>query len=485
MRSSAILCLLAFAAIATAQPEKSERVAGIVVNSVTGAPLPRVQIHLRIEPDAQSWGTMTAPDGRFAITGMPPGAYSLTIERAGFSVPPDLPEEMTLGDGSAGNLHFALVPDGSISGRVTDAAGQPAEDVELLAEPDFDSADSPRAVTDANGKFRIGGLAPGQYRLRAFPQNTYAPPEQRSDGTTDVQDAPTRSHAIQVASSAETSNVDLVLSRVPIVGVNGKVESAPPGAINTQLLLESRDGERTTGGVKPDGTFRLWRLYPGDYELQALWQTADGATIRSAPAAFHIEGANVDNIHLHPAAPTNITGRIVFDDDAARPAHGAIAKLVLLNAGLHTAAVTADIAPDGSFEIPNVPAGRYRPSLTWDGAYVTSGLLDLTGGPVGDLNLHASSAVGTISGVTAPGSAVILVLDGPGALPRVTDAGANGAYSFHSVAPGAYRIVALPQPQRDAFLSRAGDYRDLTENVEIHSRQKLSRNLTRRALTGR
>ena len=480
MRNKILFALLLCATFVSAQSETADRVAGAVVNAATGKPLARVQIHLRREQDAQSYGAMTAFDGRFSIAGVPPGSYFLKIERAGFAVAPDLPEELEIGAEDTANLHFALTPEGAITGRVTDAAGQPVEDVELRA-------DSASARTDANGQFRIGGLAPGQYRLRAIPQNTWTPPEHRSDGTTDVQDAPTWSRPVQVASASETSGVEIRLARVPIVGASGKVEDAPPNATHTQLLLESRDnGERTTGGVKPDGSFHLWRLYPGDYELHAVWQLPDGSTVRSAPAEFHIEGANnVENLRLHPAAPMTVTGRVVFDDEAARPVHGAVTKIVLLDAGIHTSAVTADITPDGSFEIPNVPPGRYRPTLTWNGAYADAPLLDLTTPPPAELTIHASSAVASISGSTEPGATVILTLDGPGSLPRVTDANPNGAFSFHSVAPGAYRIVAIPQAERDAFLDRAADYRDLTEALTLAPRQNLTHNLQPRNLTGR
>jgi hypothetical protein len=483
MRNKLLLALLLWTPFVSAQSEKNDRVAGTVVNAATGKPLARVQIHLRREPDAQSYGAMTTADGRFSITSVPPGSYFLKIERAGFAVAPDLPEEMEIGAEDTANLHFALTPEGAITGRVTDAAGQPVEDVELRAESDLSASDS-QARTDANGQFRIGGLAPGQYRLRAIPQNSYTPPEHRSDGTTDVQDAPTWSRPVQVASANETSGVEIRLARVPIVGVSGKVENAPPNATHTQLLLESRDnGERTTGGVKPDGSFHLWRLYPGDYELHAIWQLPDGSAVRSAPADFHIEGPNnIENLRLHPAAPMTVTGRVIFDDEAARPVHGAVTKIVLLDAGIHTSAVTADITPDGAFEIPNVPPGRYRPTLTWNGAYADAPLLDLTTSPPAELTIHASSAVASIAGTTEPGDAVILTLDGPGSLPRVTDANPTGAFSFHSVAPGAYRIVAIPQAERDAFLDRAPDYRDLTEALTLAPRQKVTHNLQPRHL---
>jgi hypothetical protein len=484
MQNKYLLALLLCASLAGAQSEKADRVAGDVVNAATGKPLARVQIHLRREPDGQSWGAMTDSGGRFSIASMPAGSYSLEIERAGFAVPPDLPEEMEIGAADNSHLHFALTPEGAITGRVTDAAGQPVEDVEIRAESDFASPDSSRARTDANGDFRIGGLAPGQYRLRAIPQNSYTPPEQRSDGTTDVQDAPTWSRPVQVASAEETGGVEIRLARVPIVGVSGKIENPPPNAASTQLLLESRDnGQRTSGGVKPDGSFHLWRLYPGDYELRAIWQLQDGSTVRSAPAGFRIEGANsVENLRLHPAAPMTVTGHVVFDDEAARPVHGEVTKIVLLDAGLHLAAVTANLTPDGAFQIPNVPPGRYRPTLTWRGAYADAPLVDLTTTAPTDLAIHASSAVASISGTTEPGDAVILTLDGPGSLPRVTDANPDGAFSFHSVAPGAYRIVALPQAERDVFLGRPADYRDLTEALTVAPREKLTQTLRPRHL---
>src|SRR3569833_2311467 len=156
MRNKILFALLLCATFVSAQSETADRVAGAVVNAATGKPLARVQIHLRREQDAQSYGAMTASDGRFSIAGVPPGSYFLKIERAGFAVAPDLPEELEIGAEDTANLHFALTPEGAITGRVTDAAGQPVEDVELRA-------DSASARTDANGQFRIGGLAPGQY----------------------------------------------------------------------------------------------------------------------------------------------------------------------------------------------------------------------------------------------------------------------------------------------------------------------------------
>src|SRR4051812_49191136 len=84
----ALLCAaMGFAQTPTPKPAS---VSGAVVNSVTGTPLPRVHVMLAVESgEARTYGAMTTSDGKFSITGMLPGAYSLTLERIGFSMPAD------------------------------------------------------------------------------------------------------------------------------------------------------------------------------------------------------------------------------------------------------------------------------------------------------------------------------------------------------------------------------------------------------------
>src|SRR5215831_3755386 len=84
--ASMLLAVCSCMAIAVAQsPSRSEpgSLTGIVSNSVTGNPVVRAHVTLQSYPNV--YGAMTTVDGRFSITTIVPGSYSLLVERRGYS----------------------------------------------------------------------------------------------------------------------------------------------------------------------------------------------------------------------------------------------------------------------------------------------------------------------------------------------------------------------------------------------------------------
>lgn len=508
--------LLCAAALAQGQTAgKPASVSGLVVDSVTGAPIPRAHVILGLDAEEdRTYGAMTTANGRFSITAMAPGSYAITIERIGYSMPSDAdaPDNLVLRPGDYKNdLRLKLVPAGAITGRVTNADGEPVEGVRVLAwgEPGVVGSDVD-GRTDAKGRFRIGGLGPGRYRVEAIPQNLYPPAEQRTDGTVDAEDAPTYyplsltfrlGAKVQVMAGSETGGIEIQLARVPIVAVGGKVEGAPPDALNAQLFVAQQGGGgHSTAGIKPDGTFRIWRLYPGKYELTALWEAPGGRDLQSAPVDFEVAGSSIDKLVLRLIPPMDIAGRLEFQDDAAKPDPKAAPKLMLLNAGIRGGEKVVDVAPDGSFHVEQLRAGKYRVTPSWN-AYVASmqlggtaidgSLLDLTNGSGGgELSVRLSAATGSVSGNVsddkgaAAGASVVLVFDGEGGgvPPRFATAGAGGMYRFDGVAPGKYKLVVLPDADTSTAMrtDELEEYEDLMESIGIHPAEKLSRDLERR-----
>ena len=108
--------------------QKSASVEGIVVNDVTGAPLPRVHVSLWNYDDGihRDYGAITNPDGTFSITGMPPLGYGIIISRAGFANPRPGRTAVTLiaGEHHAPDLKLPMVPSGAIAGRVLGPDGE-------------------------------------------------------------------------------------------------------------------------------------------------------------------------------------------------------------------------------------------------------------------------------------------------------------------------------------------------------------------------
>lgn len=518
--ASAPLLLAALLCAATAfAAEKPASISGVVVNSITGAPLPRVHIILGLDAEEdRTYGAMTTADGKFSITDMVPGSYAITMERIGFSMPTDAdaPDNLVLRpDEKKGDLLLKLVPAGAITGRVTNAEGEPAEGLRVLAwgDPGVVGSDVD-GTTDAKGRFRIGGLGPGRYRVEAIPANLYTPTEQRTDGTVDVEDAPTyyprsltfrQAARVQVAAGSETSGVEIQLARVPIVAVSGKVDGAPAGSLNAQLIINAQQGccGHSTAGIKPDGTFRVWRLYPGKYEISAWWQAPGERDFQTAPVDFEVAGSNIDKLSLRLIPPADIAGRLEFQDDGARPAKNAPAKVTLVSAGIRGGAMSADVAADGVFHLEQLRAGKYRVIPSWSNAYVASmqlggvaidgSLLDLTTSAAasGALSVRLSSATGSVSGSVvddkgpAAGARVALVFDGEGGgvPPRFATTNPSGMYLLDGIAPGKYKLVAMQEADSDYVMQsgRLDDYDDLMESIEIHPSEKLSHDLKKQA----
>jgi protocatechuate 3,4-dioxygenase beta subunit len=512
----ALFC--AAAAIAQTLTERPAGVAGSVINSLTGATLPHAHVILNAQGlDGRTYGALTTAEGSFSINGVSPGAYSVTIEHAGYLMPdgPGIYADINLRSGEKkDNLVFRLVPAGSIRGRVTNLDGEPLEGVRVETEAAPGAFADRNALTDAKGEFRIGGLPVSKYRIKATPSNAGEPPEKRSDGAAekidDQEDAPTYypnalnphdATRVNVNAGAESSGIDVKLARVPVIEVSGKAEG-PDGSSNPQLWVASADGRgRSFSGIKRDGTFRIWGLFPGEYEISAVWQGSDGREFRSPPATLEVAGSNIDHLLLRMVEPANITGHLEFQNEAAKPAQNSSLRLTLINTGLNGNSFSMNVAVDGTFRLFQVPAGKYRLLPSWKNVYIPSmklgsreiegSLLDLSAGSSSEeLSVRLGAAVGTISGVVSDekgpvaAARVALVFDQRpnGVPPRIATSNAEGIYSFSGVAPGRYKIVAVQEEDNDIAQGAAIDgYDEVMDSIEMHPAEKISHNLKRQA----
>jgi hypothetical protein len=102
------------------------------------------------------------PDGRYAVENLSPGTYRVHA-RAGTRVASSDAVEVKAGEVRRG-VDLTLVEGGAIEGVVADAAGKPIADA--WVESSHDAAPHlERAATDAEGRFRLAGLAAGTWRL--------------------------------------------------------------------------------------------------------------------------------------------------------------------------------------------------------------------------------------------------------------------------------------------------------------------------------
>ena len=523
---------LAAAAVGVAQTqppkadEKPASVQGEVRNSVSGMPIERAHVSLRRYKTGgfDKYGALTNAEGKFRIAGIPAGSYQVTLDRVGYVAPLEVtrsPVTLTP-DEKKDNLQLKLVPVGAISGRVLDADGQPVDGLQVHAERGEQTMRS--GVTDDRGQYRIGGLDPGRYRVRAETQKRPMPPEIRTDGTTEILYADTyHPGALDVKGAArvalgpgsDITGIDIRLVRIPILRMAGRVTGMPEGAKNVYL-----QAERTHGGagtqVKPDGSFELWRPNPGKYTLRAMCNDS-GEMLWSGVVEVEVGDSDIDNILLTLLAPEEIRGQLEFEDEGAKEAPQMGGGPTATRVGAQgtpqappprpprripfrevsdmMGQPTGDVSEDGAFTIQKVQPGKYIVSTQGYAAYVKSIRMGDTAsdGPALNLNqgsggarvtVTLSSAFGEVGGTVrddkgpAAGARVVFQSTLDTGMPLYSESQADGTYSFQSVAPGTYHLLVMDESEMDMIMSGLGsDDTDAAETVEVRPRETLTRDL--------
>lgn len=327
-------------------------VRGRVVALDTGLPLRRARVMLFA--GTQPRVTMTDADGAFTFTQVPAGRIDVRGSKARYvDTPlgarraggPGRPIELADGQAMEG-LVLALPPAGVITGRIVDDGGDVVTGVSVMPMR-FRTINGERQLTptgqarssDDTGTFRLYGLPPGKYYLSARAE------ESRFGGDVDPDAtgfAPTfypgtavaaEAQAIEVVAGAEVvADLQLVTTRMTtITGV--VVDAAGTPASGGHLMVAAAGGNSGRfmwggggGGIKPDGTFTLSGIAPGDYTLIAqatfgqpsmfeAFGSGDGR--KTASASVVASGAPITGLRLVVQDPIRIPVTVTFDDSAA------------------------------------------------------------------------------------------------------------------------------------------------------------------------
>jgi len=191
-----VSCCLAIPAVGGGHPqepraaERTGSVAGRVLRP-DGIPQPEAEVvaatrtragQLRLLP----WRSRTAFDGRYEITGVPPGHYLVLVRVVGADGPvegrplatlfpgvattePGTPVEVFAGV-SAEGVDIWLLPAPrrfQVAGRVVDPKGRALENLAIEFGRPLSRADSVWTITEPGGLFTLDGVTPGPVVLRA------------------------------------------------------------------------------------------------------------------------------------------------------------------------------------------------------------------------------------------------------------------------------------------------------------------------------
>jgi protocatechuate 3,4-dioxygenase beta subunit len=168
-------------------PKPDVNVSGIV--TVEGSRIDKLQVQISLMARNSMGGTGSGPvgpDEKFTMQGVPPGVFQVQISNvpAGkyvksirFGDREVKSGEIDLSEGGGASLNIVLGEDsGEVDGNVQTAGGQPAASTEVTLAPvdeysgRFDLLK--RARTDASGNFHIKDVAPGEYKVFAWENET-------------------------------------------------------------------------------------------------------------------------------------------------------------------------------------------------------------------------------------------------------------------------------------------------------------------------
>jgi hypothetical protein len=320
------------------------RIRGHVADAETGAPLRRAQVRINSPELRENRVTTTDAQGAYEFVDLPAGRYTVMVNKGSYmglqygQTRPNQPgRPIEILDGQTMEKIDVALPHGSIiTGRVLDEFGEPVADVQVMPMRYTFMQGQRRLMptgrasqTNDIGEYRLFGLAPGQYYISAMLRNfTFGDSDDRSGyaptyypGTPNAAEA--QRIKIDVGQTLSDINLALIPTRTAkVTGTAYDVQGRPLTQGGVMAMPRNQNGPMMfgpmgNGQIKPDGSFAISGLAPGDYILRANTMTANGQRPEFAMAEVSVGGADVNGVRLTVRRPITVSGRVVFADAAA------------------------------------------------------------------------------------------------------------------------------------------------------------------------
>lgn len=441
---------------APSQKPGTARLSGQVRNAESGRPLRRALVRAT-STELREGRTATADaEGRWTIKSLPAGRYTISVSKGGFVTllygqrrPFEQGKPLELAEGQAvDKLDVDLPKGGVITGRISDEFGEPFSGIRVTPMR-YRYLNGQRRlvavgggdVTDDIGQYRLHGLSPGEYYVSATnpavgldvsdDRMGYAPTYH--PGTALAGEA----QRITVTQGQETPNINFDLAPTRVANISGTaVNSQGKPLAGAMILLTS---PLLQGGlavfnpslVRPDGSFTISNVTPGEYRLethsvsdiQSVGTGNAGAMTfaESASMPLLVTGEDMPDVRVVAAPTTTATGRIVFEGEPQpKIAPGSVTVAAVAPAiTFMLPSGVGRVREDWSFEARGLtdrrfframaPAGWHLKSVTINGIDVTdTGVECAAGEDLAGVEILLTRSMGSLSGqvLDASGKAV-------------------------------------------------------------------------------
>lgn len=340
--------------------------------------------------------TMSGPDGRFAIRVSPDEQLQLRGVRPGY--PDATSDPFALGAGERKTGVVLTMPTGvAVTGRVTDADGNPLEDIAVSAR---ESEGGRMSLSSA----MVMGMPSEELdvvRTNAEGAYTYRVKEGTHDFNFRGEGWASKTISGQEVSRSAPTVVDATLTRA--VDISGRVVRKGSGVEGVELSAFNPGSQPVRATSAADGSFTLTGLTPGPVRVALSKQFMREQRTATAPTSNLV-------IELPPGA--QVSGRVI-DKASGKAIREFKAGVSLSRSGggrviVMPPQLESFTSDDGSFTLENVPAGSM--TIVGEAPGYATGRSNVTiedGKNVEDLEIALEPAVRLAGRVTGPNGAAL------------------------------------------------------------------------------
>jgi hypothetical protein len=422
-----------------------------VVAGDTGKPLRRALVRLTTPDLPQGRSISTDPDGRWELKALPAGSYRIQVQKGGYvgifygqQRPFAQGKVVDVSDGQVvDKLDVSLPRAGVITGVVMDEFGEPMTGARVSAMRYGYANGQKRLVsagafdsTDDIGQYRLHGLTPGEYVVSASMSAgvVFSASEDRMGyATTYYPGTPSTTEAqrVRVAEGQEVQQIAFNMAASRVATISGVATNSAGRPINRGFITlvsfnESGASMGFGSQLKPDGSFSLTSVSPGEYRVSVQYtpdSDGSGSPFGGGPPGTEyasvpltIAGRDVTGLTLVTTTGGSAKGRVTFEGGlppAVSPAAINVNAVPMSAAALNTmmAGGSARVRDDWTFEVSGLfdrrrlrvfgaPTGWYLKSVTNEGTDVTDTGIDFAQGQkVSNVEVVLTQRAATLAGV--------------------------------------------------------------------------------------
>lgn len=327
------------------------------------------------------------------------------------------------------------------------------------------------AVSEAGGQFKMENLPPDPYRIQMVVPYALRERSVKRDGEEvagypnaqfypGVEDA-TAAAVIPVEPGVVLNGFDIRLKRVPLVEFSGRVVDGPThgplrgGEVELAPAGGLRDSTYDRRAVGADGGFRFDLIRPGRYALLVYRSKGD----KQSPFVANVEvgRSGLRDFEEMVPVPVRLSGRVIVPE--AKAAEWGAVQVILARRGEGGVAQRESaVGADGAFGFEDVMPGEwglyvspvrglsrawYVKGMRANGQPVPPGRLRVAEGENAPVEIVLGEDAATLAGVVSSSPAMVVVRGEAGIVASQTASG-EGAFAITGLAPGEYRVIALP-----------------------------------------